>query len=151
MSQDEHIKKHQETLEVLRENVRNRKQEFLSKINIFIGNWTWSICTCFQNRLWWCQLVCNAGEGRSDWKASDIFNGCCYDWRSSTSIRCPFEAKQRFNNAYSPLSFLLGNSTRFLGQGLPNVLVKKDFRNGYQNYEVRYLTTNMYMEKLDII
>ena len=34
MSQDKHIKKHQETLEVLRENVRNRKAEFLEKINI---------------------------------------------------------------------------------------------------------------------
>ncbi len=34
MSQDKHIKKHQETLEVLRENVRNRKQEFLKKIDI---------------------------------------------------------------------------------------------------------------------
>ena len=34
MSQDKHIKKHQESLEILRENVRNRKQEFLSKINI---------------------------------------------------------------------------------------------------------------------
>ena len=34
MAQDKHIKKHQETLEIMREEVRNRKQEFLGKIDI---------------------------------------------------------------------------------------------------------------------
>ena len=34
MAQDKDIKKHQETLEIMREEVRNRKQEFLGKIDI---------------------------------------------------------------------------------------------------------------------
>ena len=34
MAQDKYIKKHQETLEVMREEVRGRKVEFLSKIDI---------------------------------------------------------------------------------------------------------------------
>ena len=34
MAQDKHIKKHQETLEGMRDEVRSRKEEFLSKIDI---------------------------------------------------------------------------------------------------------------------